>query len=98
VTAIFKLWFDALSRKTISLPTVEKFLDQTRKAICEIVKRGVDSDEFSSDVDPNAFAITYVSFLYGLIYQWMVSPKTINLSESLQSFKAQCRLMLKVTG
>ncbi|MEZ5482676.1 MAG: TetR/AcrR family transcriptional regulator [Porticoccaceae bacterium] len=95
VTAIFKLWFDAIWRKTISLPMVEKFLGQSRAAVKKIITKGVDQGEFPDDVDPQAFAITYLSFLYGLIYQWMVSPDEVDLSSSLESFKGYCKLMLK---
>ncbi|MCK9504130.1 MAG: TetR/AcrR family transcriptional regulator [Porticoccaceae bacterium] len=93
--AMFTLWFDAISRHTESLPLLENYITDSHKSIAQTVQRGIDAGEISPNIDPNAFARAYLSYVNGLIYRWMVLKDGDNLSEDLQNFKEYCRHMLK---
>jgi TetR/AcrR family transcriptional repressor of nem operon len=47
------------------LSRVRKYVDKSKKVVCEIVKSGIKNKEIPADVDPEEFAVTFMEIIEG---------------------------------
>lgn len=53
------------------------------------VRQGIESGEVDSTVDPEAFAAYYSSFIFGTVFQWLVSADQIEITKMCDFFRLQ---------
>jgi AcrR family transcriptional regulator len=97
VKAIYTLWFDSLDAPSVpSLLRKEliKYNSQSRNELTSVLNDGIANGEFPSQLDVHQFVIDYYCRIYGLMYQWLVSPEEVDLSKSFKSLKSFCQIVL----
>lgn len=62
--------------------------------VVEWVKAGQSNGEIRGDVDPDAVASHYVSYISGMTYLWLTSPETFDFSTTNAEMKRQLRVSL----
>ena len=72
---------------------VSRKLKATHKAynsdMAAWVSQGIASGEIDPAVDPEAFAAYYSSFIFGTVFQWLVSPDQIDIRTMCAFFRQQ---------
>jgi AcrR family transcriptional regulator len=56
---------------------------------------GISDGSIKADAAPKEIAFHYVALFYGLVYQWLVEPKQINIVSAIRQFKHEFALISK---
>lgn len=74
-------------------------LKATHKAynddIVKWVREGIEQGEISPKTDAEAFAAYYSSFIFGTMFQWLVSPEQIDIKRMCNFFRQQIEKALE---
>lgn len=77
--ALYILWFESMS----SHDEVRKRLALNHKAYRRDAERwvreGIREGTISESIDPQSFAVGFASLIFGLIYQWLIDPDSIDV-------------------
>ena len=72
---------------------VSRKLRATHKAynndIAGWVRQGIEKGEISPETDPESFAAYYSSFVFGTVFQWLVSPDQTDIQKICGFFRRQ---------
>lgn len=85
--AMYILWFESIT----SYPLVRRRLAANhtayRRDTARWISQGIAKDEVNPAVDPESFAVEFSAFIFGLVYQWLASPSSINLHTVIQPYR-----------
>jgi hypothetical protein len=56
---------------------------------------GIADGSIRADVAPKEVAFHYVALFYGLVYQWLVEPKQIDVVSAIRQFKHEFAVISK---
>jgi AcrR family transcriptional regulator len=77
--ALYILWFESIS----SHPAVRARLAANhlayRRDAERWLKQGIEEGTIRPSIDPTCFAVEFNAFIFGLVYQWLVSPNSVDL-------------------
>jgi AcrR family transcriptional regulator len=84
--ALYILWFESMS----SHDEVRQRLALNHKAYRRDAERwvreGIAEGTIRDDIDPQSFAVEFASLIFGLIYQWMIDPDSIDVRKVFRSY------------
>jgi AcrR family transcriptional regulator len=66
-----------------------------RRALTDMLAKGVEDGEIRADVDPAAVAVEIIAFMEGIQIQWMLEPEAIDLQASYESYFARLVAQLR---
>ena len=95
VRAVYTIWFESVSDHSSLHKQLQEYNSHGRDRLVQVIREGIDSGDISSDIDADSCTIAYLSHMFGLIYQWLVSPEDIDLGKSLENLKGYCTFVLK---
>jgi AcrR family transcriptional regulator len=85
--AMYILWFESIT----SYPIVRRRLAANhiayRRDTARWISQAIAKDEVSTTVNPESFAVEFSAFIFGLVYQWLASPSSINLHTVIQHYR-----------
>ncbi|KKC26118.1 TetR/AcrR family transcriptional regulator [Sphingomonas sp. SRS2] len=85
--AMYLLYYETIG----SSPLIRKRLAAVHTAYNTDVSRWVGEAKLDgvvkSDISPDRFAIQWSSFVFGLIYQWLVNPHKTDTGQALRDFR-----------
>lgn len=96
IKVMYTLWFDSLGHPSGLRSALEDYNAASRRALSGILRQGIAAGEFPGYLDVDQFVIDYFSRIYGLIYQWLVSPNAVNTDKSMESLQTFCRNCLAI--
>lgn len=94
IRVMYTLWFDSLGHPSVLRSALEDYNAESRRTLAAMLREGIAAGEFPGYLDVEQFVIDYFSRIYGLIYQWLVSPEAVNTDKSMESLKTFCRQCL----
>ena len=94
IKVMYTLWFDSLGHPSVLSEELVRYNTESQQGLTKVLADGISRGEFPSNLDINQFVIDYYSRIYGLIYQWLVTPEVIDIKKSLNSLKKYCELVL----
>ncbi|AKH68251.1 transcriptional regulator, TetR family [Spongiibacter sp. IMCC21906] len=94
VKVMYTLWFDSLGHPSVLTEQLVKYNTESRNSLGQMLIQGVVNGELREDLDVPQFTIDYYSHIYGMVYQWLVSPEAVNIPRTLESLKDYCRYFL----
>ncbi|MDF1690746.1 MAG: TetR/AcrR family transcriptional regulator [Zhongshania sp.] len=94
VKVMYTLWFDSLGHPSVLSDELVRYNTESQQGLTKIVEEGVRRGDFPADIDIPQFVIDYYSRIYGLIYQWLVTPEVVDIKKSLSSLKRYCEYVL----
>jgi len=74
--------------------TARHLYERQREDVLQWMRQGVSEGSIRADVDPQSESSTFVAFLSGITYLWLLDPKVIDFRKANEDFKAQLRLAL----
>ncbi|MFN3457537.1 MAG: TetR/AcrR family transcriptional regulator [Novosphingobium sp.] len=85
--AMYILWFESIT----SYPLVRRRLAANhiayRRDTARWISQGIANGEVDPGIDPESFAVEFSAFIFGLVYQWLASPPSINLHTVFQHYR-----------
>lgn len=85
--AMYILWFESIT----SYPLVRRRLAANhiayRRDTARWISQGIAKGEVLPNIDPESFAVEFSAFIFGLVYQWLASPTSINLHTVFQHYR-----------
>jgi AcrR family transcriptional regulator len=93
--ALYMLWYGSLgSHDSEVRQRLAEQQDRDRKAIEAWIAQGQAESKIRADISPEWFAIQFMAFVFGLIYQWHISPAAIDVDKAAQDYKQSVRDLL----
>lgn len=84
--ALYILWFESMS----SHDEVRQRLALNHKAYRRDAERwvreGIQEGTIRDTIDPQSFAVEFASLIFGLIYQWLIDPESIDVHTVFQHY------------
>lgn len=94
VKVMYTLWFDALGHPSVLRNELLRYNTESRNSLTRILLQGIAEGEFSPELDIQQFVTDFYSRVYGMIYQWLVTPELVDVSKSMSTLKGFCRSSL----
>ena len=84
--AMYLLWYESLGHDSEMRSLLATHHDVYRQGARRWIEEGIESGEINPSVDPVQFAIQYCAFIFGIVYQWLVNPDSIDLDAVFESY------------
>lgn len=85
--ALYILWFESMSSHDIVRQRLARNHTAYRRDSERWVREGIEQGTIRSDIDPQAFAVEFASLIFGLIYQWLVDPDSVDVHAVFQHYR-----------
>lgn len=85
------IWYESIGGDNEVRRQLKLNHEAYRRDVKQWLREGVEAGSVRADVDAENMATFYCSFVFGTIYQWLVNPDAINLSEFFTYFKGLIR-------
>jgi len=89
IEVILDFWAEGMrsdNSKTILNENMREMYIAYRKFLIDIIKQGIDDGSFKNDIDPFSISATVIAMLDGLMLQWILDKKTIDVKSIIKSF------------
>lgn len=77
--ALYILWYESISSHTSIRRRLAANHIAYRRDSERWVRQGIEEGTIRPSIDPTCFAVEFNAFIFGLVYQWLVNPSSINL-------------------
>lgn len=77
--AMYILWYESLGHESEIRTRLAEHHDVYRTDATRWIEEARAADEVSDVINAEQFAVQYCAFIFGLVYQWLVNPKAIDL-------------------
>ena len=94
VRAMYLLWFDSVGQKTVLDQRLTAFNEDARAATVIHIKDGIKMGEIIEDIDVKSYALMHIAEVFGLIYLWLNSPKTVDICACLLDLRKKTNIEL----
>jgi AcrR family transcriptional regulator len=85
--ALYTLWYESISSHTAIRRRLAANHLAYRRDSERWVRQGVEEGTIRPSIDPTCFAVEFNAFIFGLVYQWLVNPTSINLHAVFQHYR-----------
>ncbi|EED36707.1 transcriptional regulator, TetR family [Luminiphilus syltensis NOR5-1B] len=85
--AMYILWYESLGRESDIRAELASHHRIYRRDVANWIKEAQAADEIRQEIDPEMFAASYCSHMFGIIYQWVVAPQQIDVASLLDDFE-----------
>jgi AcrR family transcriptional regulator len=84
---LYILWFESVGASSDMKDGLSKFHKNANKDIGFLIEEAKEKGDISKSIDSEELALAITSMMFGLCYQFVVSPDSINLPNSVAKFK-----------
>lgn len=93
--ALYTLWYGSLSSRDSEVrQRLAEQQDRDRKSVETWIAQGQAEGKIRADVSAERFAVQFMAFVFGLIYQWHISPAAIDVARATEDYKRSVRELL----
>lgn len=85
--ALYILWFESMSSHDVVRQRLARNHTAYRRDAERWVREGIEQGTIRSDIDPQCFAVEFASLIFGLIYQWLVDPESVDVHSVFQHYR-----------
>jgi AcrR family transcriptional regulator len=85
--ALYILWFESMSSHDIVRQRLARNHTAYRRDAERWVRDGIKDGTICATIDPQCFAVEFASLIFGLIYQWLVDPESIDVHAVFQHYR-----------
>lgn len=86
--ALYILWFESVNVQSELRDRLAQIIAIYRKDIAGWIRQGIQAGDIDSSVNPDLFATECCSFLFGTIFQWLISPETMEVKKLTADYRA----------
>ena len=92
--AMYILWYESLGHESEIRSRLADHHDIYRKDATQWITEGIANGEIKPDVNAEQFAVQYCAFIFGLVYQWLVNEKAIDLDSLFDDYEDNVKKLL----
>jgi AcrR family transcriptional regulator len=92
--AMYILWYESLGHESEIRSKLADHHDVYRKDATQWIVDGIASGEIDPDINAEQFAVQYCAFIFGLVYQWLVNAKALDLDALFEDYEENIRKLL----
>jgi AcrR family transcriptional regulator len=85
--ALYILWFESMSSHDEVRQRLARNHTAYRRDAERWVREGIGQGTVRDTIDPQCFAVEFASLIFGLIYQWLVDPESIDVHAVFQHYR-----------
>lgn len=85
--ALYILWFESMSSHDEVRQRLARNHTAYRRDAERWVREGIQEGTIRNTIDPLCFAVEFASLIFGLIYQWLVDPDSIDVHAVFQHYR-----------
>ena len=85
--ALYILWYESISSHTAVRRRLAANHLAYRRDSERWVRQGIEEGTIRPSIDPVCFAVEFNAFIFGLVYQWLINPSSINLQAVFSHYK-----------
>lgn len=85
------IWYESIGGDNAIRQHLAHNHQQYRKDVEDWLRVGITQGSVRADVDVENFAVFYLSFVSGTIYQWLVNPEAVDLKSFFEYFRGIAR-------
>lgn len=85
--ALYILWFESMSSHDEVRQRLARNHTAYRRDAERWVREGIADGTIRDTIDPQCFAVEFASLIFGLIYQWLVDPESIDVHAVFQHYR-----------
>jgi AcrR family transcriptional regulator len=85
--ALYILWFESMSSHDEVRQRLARNHTAYRRDAERWVREGIEESTIRDTIDPQCFAVEFASLIFGLIYQWLVDPESIDVHAVFQHYR-----------
>lgn len=85
--ALYILWFESMSSHDEVRQRLARNHTAYRRDAERWVREGISDGSIRDTIDPRCFAVEFASLIFGLIYQWLVDPESIDVHAVFQHYR-----------
>jgi AcrR family transcriptional regulator len=85
--ALYILWFESMSSHDEVRQRLARNHTAYRRDAERWVREGISDGTIRDTIDPQCFAVEFASLIFGLIYQWLVDPESIDVHAVFQHYR-----------
>jgi AcrR family transcriptional regulator len=84
--AMYLLWYECLGYESDMRRLLAEHHDVYRHDAKRWIEEGIASGDIKSDTDSVEFAAQYCAFIFGIVYQWLVNSRALDLDAIFKSY------------
>lgn len=77
--ALYILWFESMANHDAVRHRLARNHKAYRRDAERWVREGIKDGTICDAIDPRSFAVEFASLIFGLIYQWLIDPESIDV-------------------
>lgn len=85
--AMYYVWYNSISSRGAIVEHLARHQVEQRETAKRWVTEGKRDGNIKANVDAESFAVLFWCFVFGLIYQWLVRPNSINVKKAVELYK-----------
>ena len=84
--AAMVLRFEAVGANAETAQRIRKIVGIQRSQVERWIREAVEDGDLSPDIDPEQFAVRHISFLYGTMYQLVLTPEAVVQGRLIENY------------
>ena len=85
--AMYILWYESLGHESEIRNRLAAHHDVYRQDATQWIKQGIADGEIDPEINAEQFAVQYCAFIFGVVYQWLVSASAIDLDKLIEDYE-----------
>lgn len=87
----YTIWYESIGGDNAIRRQLGRNHLQYRSDVEQWLREGISDGNVRADVDVANFAVLYLTFVSGTIYQWLVAPEVVDLASAFEYFRGVAR-------
>jgi len=83
----YTIWYESIGGDNAIRRQLARNHRQYRSDVEQWLREGINDGNVRADVDAANFAVLYLTFVSGTIYQWLVAPEAVDLAPTFEYFR-----------
>ena len=85
--ALYVLWYESLSAHSDVRRKLAEQQERERRSVGRWIARGQADGSIRADIAADRFAVQFMAFVFGVIYQWHIAPASIDVAQATGDYK-----------
>ncbi len=94
--AMYLLWYESLGHESDMRRLLAEHHDVYRHDARRWVEQGIEAGDIKADTDAEQFAAQYCAFSFGIVYQWLVNSKALDIDAVFDNYIKNTMALLAI--
>ena len=90
------LWYYSITPQSVLKEKNQEYQGHLIKDVIKWMEEGKKDAEISPDVDNKDIALRHLSFIFGILYMWLLNPGIVSIKKTFASYKKSMLVEISV--